>query len=628
MRRRLRIPALLAALLAAGLTPSVAGSKWEWNDVERVVAIGDIHGTHDLVTQLVRGSGLTDDELRWTGGKSHLVVVGDFVDRNSDDRAVIDLLRRLEKESAEAGGRVHALLGNHEVMNLVRDLRYVETGSFEDFADQEREKDRRVAKKSFVNRRPRTKSVEELEAEFERRCPPGYFGRLRAFDPDGFYGKWLLGLPVIVKINDVVYVHGGLTESVAALGLEGINKRVRRELLYHFEQRRVLERGGIVSRWMNLSEMQDAAVAVQKRRVSGGVTDELRNASGSLLKLANQPIFGPKGPLWYRGLSLEDERIERTRLTAALELLGAKRMVVAHSPTPNSSITARFGGRLYRVDHGIYKSKNALALVFEDGDAFVLDPVTGARVKPTYDHPTGESSMTYKLVPDESLEQFLRGARVVDSRDLGRGSTRPMLFELEDDGTERRAVFKRTPAGPRDKVERERGVWDRHEHEVAAYRLDRKLGLGMVPVTVLRKHDDRIGSLQVFVEGAVDQESVQEYDLELIPPERDALLMARARFFDVLIGNYYRAPSDILYVEDEARIMLIDHSRAFSTSPELDDDAPLPTTLEPALLDALTALSESWTGKSLEGLLSPAQVEALLVRRDRILARYESTGTD
>jgi hypothetical protein len=626
VRLKLGLVTWALVLLLPGAAP--AGERWEWTGVSRVVAIGDIHGTHEHLIELLRGSGLANEELTWTGGDAHLVVVGDFVDRNPDDREVIELLRRLEGEAAAAGGRVHCLLGNHEVMNLVRDNRYVHPGSHAAFVGEEREKERRSARKRFLGRRPRTKNLDELEAEFDRRFPPGYFGRLRSFNLDGVYGKWLIDLPVIVRVNDVVFVHGGLTESFAALGLKGINKRVKRELLYHLEQRRVLERGGVVSGWMDLSDMQDAAVAVLNKRTAGGVPDAVRNAAHGLLQMANDQVFGPKGPLWYRGLSMEDERIERDRLGRVLELLGAERMVVAHSPTPGKTISSRFGNRLYRVDHGIYQGNRPLALVFEYGEARVLDPGTGERIEPGHEHPSGELAAEFQTVPDAELEHFLDNATVVDYRELGRGSTRPLLFKLELNGTRRRGVFKMTPPGPRDPADREIGVWDRHEHEIAAYRLDRRLGLGMVPVTVPRSHEEHVGSLQVFVEGAVDQESVLAYDLELLPEGDNDRLMARTGLFDALIGNRDRSPSDILYVENEGRIMLIDHSRAFSTSHELDEDAHLPAALDPELREALSGLDPGWSRDAFDGLLSEAQVEALLVRRDRILARYEAGGTD
>ena len=78
---------------------------------------------------------MVDGDSKWVGGKSHFVLCGDLVDRGPDDRAILDLVRRLQKEAKSAGGVVHVLLGNHEVMNLIRDLRYVTDGGYAAFAD-------------------------------------------------------------------------------------------------------------------------------------------------------------------------------------------------------------------------------------------------------------------------------------------------------------------------------------------------------------------------------------------------------------------------------------------------------------------------------------------------------------
>lgn len=73
---------------------------------------------------------MADEGLNWVGGAAHLVLCGDLVDRGPRDREVVDLVRRLQTQARLAGAEVHALLGNHEVMNLVRDFRYVSVGGY------------------------------------------------------------------------------------------------------------------------------------------------------------------------------------------------------------------------------------------------------------------------------------------------------------------------------------------------------------------------------------------------------------------------------------------------------------------------------------------------------------------
>jgi hypothetical protein len=88
---------VVALALAVGSTSTIpavgAASKWEWDGVDRIVALGDVHGRYDQMTAILQGTGLTDEQLRWMGGDDHLVLCGDLVDRGPDDRAVVDLAR-------------------------------------------------------------------------------------------------------------------------------------------------------------------------------------------------------------------------------------------------------------------------------------------------------------------------------------------------------------------------------------------------------------------------------------------------------------------------------------------------------------------------------------------------------
>ncbi len=83
-----------------------------------VYIIGDIHGQYDKMVKLLAGAGLVDVELKWSGGQATLWFMGDFCDRGPNLRGVLDLIMRLQEEAPRAGGRVEALLGNHEVVIL------------------------------------------------------------------------------------------------------------------------------------------------------------------------------------------------------------------------------------------------------------------------------------------------------------------------------------------------------------------------------------------------------------------------------------------------------------------------------------------------------------------------------
>src|SRR3989337_2154824 len=101
----------------------------------RVVAIGDIHGAITKFKGILKAAGLADVAGRWTGGKATLMQTGDHMERGAGTRAGLDLLMALEKQAKDAGGRAFALLGNHEVMNLIGDTRDATPEIFAMFAD-------------------------------------------------------------------------------------------------------------------------------------------------------------------------------------------------------------------------------------------------------------------------------------------------------------------------------------------------------------------------------------------------------------------------------------------------------------------------------------------------------------
>ena len=141
LRERITAFALIG-LLSISLQFQAVAEDWRWSGVERIVAMSDVHGAFDAMTVTLAKAGVIDEQHRWNGGATHLVITGDILDRGPDSRKVMDLLMRLEPEAVAAGGQVHLLLGNHEVMNLVGDLRYVSKKEFAAFADDETTKHR------------------------------------------------------------------------------------------------------------------------------------------------------------------------------------------------------------------------------------------------------------------------------------------------------------------------------------------------------------------------------------------------------------------------------------------------------------------------------------------------------
>jgi hypothetical protein len=340
-RRPWTVPGLLlvGSLLAAAPGPA-ADDPCRVPDAPRVVAVGDVHGSYDSFLTILRFAGIVDEKGRWAGGKAHLVQTGDLLDRGKDSRKVLDLLMRLEGEARKAGGRVHALLGNHEVMNMLGDLRYLNREEYESYRTPDSEKYREAFFRSAAERaRAQAKAAGQpfdeaaFRTKFVEEVPLGFVERTQALSEEGSYGKWLRQRPVVAKVNGVVFVHGGLTPEVAALGCEAINATVHREL-----------------------------------------TDDIaKTKEAPLATLA----AGENGPLWYRGLAKDDESVLAPRVDQVLQSLGAKAIVVGHSVTGTGHLQARFGGRVFEIDIGmteVYGKHLAALEVGPDGSFTALYP--------------------------------------------------------------------------------------------------------------------------------------------------------------------------------------------------------------------------------------------------------------
>ena len=300
--RRLVAPIVLAALVAITSTGARAASSCEFDGVERVVAVGDVHGAYDRYLEILRVAGVVDPSGRWAGGKTHFVQIGDIVDRGDDSRKVLDFLKRLERDAQGSGGRVHILLGNHEAARMLGDLRLTTAGEYAAFANRDSEK----LRQQFLNAAP-VKTDAEREALLKQ-TPLGWIEMRQAFGRDGDYGKWLRELPVVVTIDGFVFVHGGISPAVAPLGCAAINAQVKRELTSDLDKTRAAPLSSLVAR--------------------------------------------VDGPLWYRGLAQEPETFA-PQVAEVLSLLHARSMVIGHTVSPSGRITTRFDGRVVQIDTGM-----------------------------------------------------------------------------------------------------------------------------------------------------------------------------------------------------------------------------------------------------------------------------------
>ena len=228
----------------------------------------------------------------------------------------------------------------------------------------------------------------------------------------------------------------------------------------------------------------------------------------------------------------------------------------------------------------------------------------------------GESS-------DESMEAFLLDAEVVRIQEMLPGSTFPMALELEMNGTVRKAAYKYRPADLPDSQDIAKGLPlpDSYLYEVAAYRLDRALGLGMVPVAVIRDvHAE--GAVIEWISDAGTVKSLKEDGDHPRDSESLGRQLAIMNLFDALISNQDRKPSDQLVTPGDGRLHLLDHSRSFQISDEISQAfLARPASLPRAVLHRLIQLDAGSLSELLAGLVTDAQIESMLRRRDRIVKK-------
>lgn len=612
--RKLHLLLLLGITVALSLPvlgQGVDSSPFEWDGVPRVVTIGDVHGSYDKLLRLLRGTELVDNQLAWKGGETHLVLVGDMVDRGPDDRQVLDLVRRLQMEAPEAGGRVHALLGNHEVMNMSGDLRYVSEKGFRDFLPQEDKKQRNLAMQRFRNTVGPGVPLINIKPAFEERFPPGYFGRLQAFWHGGDYGSWLLEQPAAIKINGVVFLHGGLTQEVAEQGLDGINEQVHRDIqAFRENAQELVQLAGVPPSYADALRVAN--------RFGGGRDSSNRTAvAKTVLELAESLPYVPSGPLWYRGVSTEGERLERENVENSLADLDARVMVIAHTPTASGRINSRFDGKVFRVDVGMAYGREPLALVFEGEEIAVYDPASNSYgpfvVEPVQGEGVGHFS---EQLPEAQLLEFLRQAKITDCQEEQRGLRFAKICDLEDKDLHLRAVFQSVDEQPGNVAEEPKSVPRTYRNEIASFRLDRLLKINMVPATVERTIEGVTGSLQVWLEAAVDMPLLETYDqMELLNGLEDQIILADAFLALTDVHASYHMVG-VMLLPHERRLQVADSTKAFSTSLEIGDEYLTPPCgpFDPDQELYWKTIDREAIDAAVGEYLSKEQIDALLTR--------------
>lgn len=166
---------------------------------EKLIAISDIEGEFNAFRSFLIANGVMNEKYKWTFGKGHLVTVGDFFDRGLMVTQTLWLIYHLENQAEKAGGKVHFILGNHDLMNMNNDFRY-------------------VRKKYFTN-------AELMNVPY-----------IDLYKPKTELGQWLETKNIVEKIGNYVFVHAGISKEVADLNLsvQELNDKARR---YYFRNK-------------------------------------------------------------------------------------------------------------------------------------------------------------------------------------------------------------------------------------------------------------------------------------------------------------------------------------------------------------------------------------------------------
>ncbi|MEE9189275.1 MAG: metallophosphoesterase [Candidatus Neomarinimicrobiota bacterium] len=276
-------------------TPAV-----RFRNVSKIFTISDIHGQVELFKQILSNNGIIDLEGNWTWDDGHLVILGDVFDRGDYVNEVLYMIMDLEYRARRSGGQVHYLMGNHEAMVLLGDIRYVTDKYF-------------------------------AVAETFETTVPGLYG------DNTLLGKWLRSKNTIIRINDILFVHGGIHPTI-----------------------------------MNVFK--------SPRRLNKFIRDNLDTPwetikSDTLLTLA----FRGNGPLWYRGFFQPDSQpeVNREDLEQILDRFKVNRIITGH--TTMDSISTFQNGRIIMVDAGIKNGLSGEALLW-DGNTYFRVNDKGERI--------------------------------------------------------------------------------------------------------------------------------------------------------------------------------------------------------------------------------------------------------
>ena len=271
----------------------------EFNDVENVIALSDIHGQYESLIKLLGKHNVIDRNFDWAFGDGHLVILGDILDRGPTVTEALWLLYRLEQQALESGGMVHVLLGNHELMVLNNDIRYIH--------------------EKYV------KTSQLMATTYSQ-----------LYSKETILGKWLRNKPVIISINDMLFVHAGISPEFIT---NGLSKSQTNDLFIN---------NIIGQTWETI--LHDSTLSF---------------------------MLDDFGPIWYRGY-FENPNLTELQIDKILHYFKVNHIIVGHTSMPN--IVSLFNGKIYGIDSNIKWGDYGELLIYNQGE-YYRGTITGTILK-------------------------------------------------------------------------------------------------------------------------------------------------------------------------------------------------------------------------------------------------------
>ena len=268
--------------------------KSTFNNIKKIAVLSDIHGQYEILITLLKNNNIIDEKENWIFGEGHLVINGDIFDRGNKVNEVLWLVFELETQAIKKGGRVHYLLGNHEYMVLYNDLRY-------------------------INEKYKLTS-ELLNIEYDE-----------LYGKNTIIGRWLRSKPTIIKINNQIFTHGGISENFLTyekFNIDNINYKMR-----------------------------ESIPLLKKMR---------KNRKNSKDPSFYNVYFGSESLIWYRGYFTED--LTDIDISKILKIVKADHIIVGH--TSNSKVLQFYNSKIIGVDSSIKNGKYGELLIIDNNQFF------------------------------------------------------------------------------------------------------------------------------------------------------------------------------------------------------------------------------------------------------------------